>query len=482
MHWNLHHRVEAARGLDSLEDLYTPGEFVSTLEPGASVTFTATLEPETAAAADALVALRAHETQIVSACGDDAPDWIRRLVLAAEQFIVARDGHSAEAGGATVIAGYPWFGDWGRDTMIALPGLALATGRAPIAAQILRTFAQHINQGLLPNRFPDGGEPPEYNTVDATLWFFVALQHYVDATDDLALGRELLPALTDVIDWHRRGTRHGIVVDGGDGLLRAGEPGVQLTWMDAKVGEWVVTPRTGKPVEINALWCNALAIVATLAERLGDARAARAFAAQAATARESFARRFWNADTGYLYDVIDAPPNDAVDATLRPNQLIALALPHRLLPGARARSVIEACERELLTSVGLRTLAPGSPGYVPRYGGSPRERDGAYHQGTVWPWLLGAFARAHFAVHGDAARALAYLEPLALHLSDAGLGQISEIFDAEPPHAPQGCIAQAWSVAEILATWHALAPAAAATRTTLIPSASPRARRARRVA
>jgi len=464
IHWNLRHRAEAARGLDSEEDLYAPGVFAVTLEPGMTVSFTATIEPQAAAAPAALAELRRHEVRLLEAVDAAAPAWIRQLVLAADQFLVGRRGADASGdlpGGTTVIAGYPWFSDWGRDTMIALPGLTLATGRPALAAGILRTFARHVSQGLLPNRFPDAGEAPEYNTVDATLWYFVALHEYLAATGDLVLARELFPVLVEIVDWHRRGTRHGIGADPADGLLRAGEPGVQLTWMDAKVGDWVVTPRIGKPVEINALWCNALAILRDLAERLGERRAAGELTALAARACEAFAAKFWFASGGYLYDVIDGPDGAPPDASLRPNQLLALALPHPVLDRARAACVLAACERELLTSYGLRTLDPGHPAYVPQYGGDQRQRDGAYHQGTVWPWLLGAFVRAHYAVHGDLARARSYLAPLEHHLADACIGQVSEIFDADPPHAPRGCFAQAWSVAEVLRAWVELGGAAA---------------------
>ena len=485
MQWNLRHRAEAARGLDAEEDLYSPGAFVGTLEPGATLAITASVEDAVVPAAIALAELREHEAQLLAGAGTGQPTWIRQLLLAADQFVVSRRAALAAAGGdtvagTTVIAGYPWFGDWGRDTMIALPGLTLATGRAPLAAEVLRTFARYVDQGLLPNRFPDAGEAPEYNSVDATLWYFVAVHEYLQVTQDLALARELYPMLTDIVGWHHRGTRHGIAVDPGDGLLRAGEPGVQLTWMDAKVGDWVVTPRSGKAVEINALWCNAQAILGDIAGRLGDRRAATALAEQARLSTDSFAAKFWYADGGYLYDVVESPDGTGPDASLRPNQLLALALPHAVIDRERAAAVLAACERELVTSYGLRTLSPGSPGYVGRYGGDQRERDGAYHQGTVWPWLLGAFARTHFKVHGDPARAMAYLAPLEQHLADACIGQISEIFDAEPPHAPQGCFAQAWSVAEVLRSWLELRAAEAALQATTSTPQRPRAARPRK--
>ena len=462
VHWNLFHRQEAERGLDSVEDLYSPGVFEIQLEPGDSVTLCATIEAQATPAAEALAALRAHETLLLNSAAVSEPAWIRRLVLAADQFVVSRRGASAD--GKTVIAGYPWFGDWGRDTMIALPGLTLATGRPAVAAQVLRTFARFISEGMLPNRFPDAGETPEYNTADATLWYFVALHEYLQFTDDIALARELWPALHEILDWHRRGTRHGIGMDPADGLLRAGETGTQLTWMDAKVGDWVVTPRSGKPVEINALWCNALRIAADIAARIGERAMADDCPERAGTAITAFRERFWYQPGGYLYDVIDAPARPP-DHSLRPNQLLALALPHPLLARDRALRVLAACERELLTSCGLRTLEPADPAYVGTYGGDQWQRDGAYHQGTVWPWLLGSFARAHYALHRDRERAVSYLAPLEQHLMDACIGQISEIFDADPPHRPRGCFAQAWSVAEILRAWreiHGTMPAAPA--------------------
>jgi predicted glycogen debranching enzyme len=450
MHWNLRHRLEAARGLDSTEDLYMPGVFEFTLSQGDSVHFTATIETGAEPADVAFTSLLRHEATLLSQVSAVQPRWVRQLVLAADQYIVARVG---TPNGKTVIAGYPWFGDWGRDTMIALPGLTLATGRTDLAADILRTFAKHIDQGLLPNRFPDSGDAPEYNTVDATLWYFVAIYEYLRATTDIAFAHEIYPVLEDIISWHRRGTRHGIRVDAADGLLRSGEPGVQLTWMDAKVDQWVVTPRAGKAVEINALWCNALWIMGQLAEQIGKAREARSYDDAAHATAQVFANRFWFDDGQYLYDVIDVPQPATIDASLRPNQLIALSLPYRLLDDVRARMVLRTCERELLTSYGLRTLDPDDPRYEGHYGGNQRQRDGAYHQGTVWPWLLGAFARAHFSLYGNVIWAASYLAPLEQHLSDACIGQISEIFDADAPHLPQGCVAQAWSVAEVLRAW-----------------------------
>jgi len=381
----------------------------------------------------------------------EVPPWIDQLVLAADEFLVRR-ALADEPGGLSVIAGYHWFGDWGRDTMIALPGLTLATGRPEAARRILATFARFVDGGMLPNVFPDAGQAPEYNTVDAALWYVEAVRAYHAATGDDAALRELFPALEAIVRGYTAGTRYGIRVDG-DGLVAAGEHGVQLTWMDAKVGDWVVTPRIGKPVEINALWYNALVAIADLARRLG--RPSAAWQAMADRAAAAFSR-FWNAEAGYCYDVIDGPAGH--EAVLRPNQIFAVSLPASPLSADRQRLVVDRCARQLLTSYGLRSLAPGEPGYQPRYLGGPRERDGAYHQGTVWGWLLGPFALAYHRVHGDREAARAFLAPMAQHLAEYGLGSIAEVFDAEPPFSPGGCIAQAWSVAETLRAWCELAP------------------------
>jgi predicted glycogen debranching enzyme len=334
--------------------------------------------------------------------------------------------------------------------MISLPGLLLATGRHQVAARVLRTFAHFVDQGMLPNRFPDAGERPEYNTVDATLWYFQAIRATQSASGDDALLKELFPVLQEIVEWHVRGTRYNIHVDPADGLLYAGEPGVQLTWMDAKVGDWVVTPRIGKPVEINALWYNALCILAEFAHHLGEP-AAR-YKALAQQTRRGFAR-FWNEEGGYCRDVIDGPGGD--DPAQRPNQLLAVSLPHSPLDAPQQRAVVDFCARHLLTSHGLRSLAPEDPAYLGHYGGDQRQRDVAYHQGTVWGWLIGPFIDAHLRVYGDRERARSYLEPFARHLAAHGVGSISEIFDGDPPFAPRGCIAQAWSVAEVLRAWQA---------------------------
>jgi predicted glycogen debranching enzyme len=348
----------------------------------------------------------------------------------------------------SIIAGYHWFGDWGRDTMISLPGLCLATGRPDVARRILATFARFVDRGMLPNVFPDSGERPEYNTADAALWFFEAVRAYHAATGDARLVDELYPVLAEMIAWHERGTRYGIGLDEADGLLHAGQAGVQVTWMDARVGDRVVTPRTGKPVEINALWYNALLAMSSLARAAGKDHVP--WDDLAGRARAGFSR-FWNEAAGACYDVIDGLSGD--DATLRPNQILAVSLPASPLPPDRQGRVVDMCARRLLTSVGLRSLAPGEREYVGRYGGGPTDRDGAYHQGPAWGWLLGPFALAHFRVYGDREAALGFLAPMAHHLAAYGVGSIAEIFEGDPPFAPRGAIAQAWSVAETLRAW-----------------------------
>jgi predicted glycogen debranching enzyme len=442
---NFEYDAERQRGLDYQEDLFNP--LVLRFDLGRRRTATiiaSTAATEVERAAD----LRRREidrrAQVLQAASSDDP-LVRALHTAADSFIVARGDQE------TVVAGYHWFSDWGRDTMIALPGLTLVTGRADVARRILLAFAPHVNQGMLPNWFPDAGEAPEYNTVDAALWFFEAVRALLQHTGDYDFVRENLYAvLAGIIDWHVRGTRYGIRVDG-DGLLASGEPGVQLTWMDAKVGDWVVTPRHGKPVEIQALWHNALRIMETLAARFGDRAGRRRYAAMAALARRSFNRLFWNDAAGCLYDVVGpAGP----DASIRPNQILAVSLAHSMLPAGKARQVVSVVERDLLTPYGLRSLAPADPQYRGRYEGDPWSRDSAYHQGTVWPWLLGPFITAYVKSRGRSpesrARAAEWLAPLRDHLNDAGLGHVSEVFDGDAPHRPGGCVAQAWSAAELL--------------------------------
>ncbi len=458
-YWRCRHREEADRGLDELEDLFTPGEFTAELPVRGPIFFSATSEARPASPGAEVLGLVVREARtLAAALPASAPAWVCQLATAAGQFIVRRGGTAGVGGGdasedgMSIIAGYPWFADWGRDTMIALPGLASALGRHAIAARILRTYARYVDRGMLPNRFPDGGEAPEYNTADATLWYFHALDCHVTASGDQALAIELLPVLRSIIECHVQGTRHGIRVDPRDGLLAAGEAGVQLTWMDAKVGARVVTPRIGKAVELNALWLNALHVGAKFAAHSGDAVAERYCKELLRHASAGFAR-FWNAERGCLYDVIDVEAGDARDPSIRPNQLFALSLPYCALEPLQSSAVLETCARELLTSHGLRSLAASEPAYVGRYAGDGSTRDGAYHQGTVWSWLLGPFALAHYRVHGDARLALSFLEPIAAHLRDACVGSISEIFDGDAPHAARGCFAQAWSVGEALRAW-----------------------------
>jgi predicted glycogen debranching enzyme len=449
--------AEWERGFAGLEDHFMATEFHLALHAGESVTIVASTNKRPGINSDkALEVRRAYEAGVCASAGpsfDAAPESVRRLLLAADQFIVRR-ATSGNRKGQTIIAGYHWFSDWGRDTMISLPGLTLATGRPEVAKSILSTFAHYVSEGMLPNNFPDAGATPEYNTVDATLWYFEAIRAYHAATEDDDLLRNLFPTLESIIDHHRRGTRYGIRADSSDGLLFAGEAGVQLTWMDAKVGDWVVTPRIGKPVEINALWYHALSTIGAFARRLG--RPDEIYTSAARKAGEGF-RRFWNERTGYCHDVLDGPAGN--DPALRPNQLFAISLPAGsadeppLLTRAQEKSVLDAVARQLLTSYGLRTLAPTDPAYTGRYGGGQRQRDGAYHQGTAWAWLMGPFVSAHLKVYHDPLAARQYLLPLLDHLGSYGVGSLGEIFEGDPPFKPVGCIAQAWSVAEVLRAW-----------------------------
>lgn len=439
--------IEEYRGQpDVTEDHLYAALIRFTLRPGESVTLAATTEPEASLDGDAAYAeRRAYEQRLLAQA--NLPAEAARLVLAADQFVVQRPT-AKDPNGRSIIAGFPWFSDWGRDTMIGLPGLTLVTGRPHTAAGILRTYAQFVDQGMIPNRFPDAGERPEYNTVDASLWYFEALRAYHAATGDDALVRELFPVLADIIRWHRRGTRYSIQMDPADGLLSAGEPGIQLTWMDAKIDEWVVTSRIGKPVEINALWYNALCIMAAFAQLLDED--ATPYQELAQRVEVGFGR-FWYEKMGYCYDVVDGP--DGNDGSLRPNQLLAISLPYSPLPPAQQRSALDACARHLLTAHGLRSLSPDDKNYVGVYGGNRTKRDGAYHQGTVWAWLIGPFVSAHLRVYQNRAQARSYLKPLLHHLRDHGVGHISEIFDGDPPFTPRGCFAQAWSIAEVLRAW-----------------------------
>jgi predicted glycogen debranching enzyme len=453
--------LEKYRGLDDREDNLLAAVFRATLQTNQSVSIVFSTDANAALDGNAArtenakreVDLLAQWSSTDGPAATAASGWIRQLILAADQFVVRRDlADSREVTeGKTIIAGYHWFGDWGRDTMIALPGLTLATGRADIAKQILLSFARYIDGGMLPNNFPDAGGRPEYNTVDAALWFFEAVRQYYAATEDTEALAKLFPVMAQMIDAHVAGTRYQIHVDQADGLLYAGKPGVQLTWMDAKVGDWVVTPRIGKPVEINALWFNALETMAGLAPVLK--KSAEPFAKLAALARQSFGK-FWNSSAGYCYDVIDAP-GIGNDAALRPNQIFTVSLPQSPLSAEQQKGVVDICARRLLTSHGLRSLAQSESGYQGHYGGGVRERDGAYHQGTVWGWLLGPFVLAHLRVYADRAASMSFLEPLGKQIHSHGLGTLSEIFDGDAPFTPRGCIAQAWTVAEVLRAWRA---------------------------
>ena len=373
-----------------------------------------------------------------------------QLVLAADQFVIAPHTRTSDRADArTIIAGYPWFTDWGRDTMISLEGLCLLTGRHKEAGSILRTFASHTRDGLIPNLFPEGENAGLYHTADATLWFFHALERYVRISGDVETLDALLPVMQDIIDHHLKGTRFNIHVDPADGLLVQGQEGFQLTWMDAKVDGWVVTPRRGKAVEINALFYNALKLFAGWLRERGTASAV-IYEKHAQRARMSFNARFWNEELGYLYDVIDGE-NGGPDSALRPNQLFAISLDHPILDKPHWRAVLDVVQRELLTPVGLRTLSRSHPDYKPCYDGDLRARDAAYHQGTVWPWLIGPFMDAWLKVHRDSPlNGHQLVESLYAHLSEGCMGSIAEIFDAEKPFHSRGCVAQAWSVAELL--------------------------------
>jgi len=466
--------IEDYRGQnDVVDDNYYAGMFSAELAPGQKLTFVASVEPEPNLDGDVAYAERQlYEAELLEKA---RPLWTglpaamepakRQLILAADQFVVRR-ATPQNPSGRSVIAGYPWFSDWGRDTMISLPGLTLPTGRTALAAEILRTYAQFVEQGMLPNRFPDEGETPEYNTVDATLWYFEAARAIIAATNDTLLLHDLFPVLADIIAWHQKGTRYNIHLDPADGLLYAGEPGWQLTWMDAKVGDWVVTPRMGKPVEINALWYNALRIMADFARQLAalnqqdatELQAAAAGYAQLAEQTAAGYQRFWLAEKGYCADLLDGPDGD--DPALRPNQLLAVALPHSPLTAVQQKAIVDVCAYHLLAGTGLRTLSPDHASYVGHYGGPPKQRDGAYHQGTSWSWLMGPFMAAHWRVYQDKEMALGFLRPLLHHLQDHGLGSISEIFDGDPPFTPRGCSAQAWGVAELLRSWWLITHAA----------------------
>lgn len=453
--------VEQYRGLGDEEDHLHGATGKVTLQPGDVIDIVASTENEPQFASNASLQQKSdrdlellNNWYSTNNLTPNANSWIEKLVLAADQFVVDRP-LTDNPEGKTIIAGYPWFTDWGRDTMISLPGLTISTGRYDIAQTILRTFAKYVDQGMLPNVFPDAGATPEYNTVDATLWYFEAIRSYYTATEDQVFLKELFPLLKDIIDWHIKGTRYQIKMDD-DGLLYAGESGVQLTWMDAKVGDWVVTPRIGKPVEVNALWYNALISMVYFADVLGET--GTEYQQLAANTRSQFAK-FWNAAGGYCYDVIDSPNGN--DPSFRPNQIFAVSLPAMtlskyaapLLNPEQQRMVVDQVGQKLLTSYGLRSLSPDYSDYAGTYGGNQLQRDGTYHQGTTWGWIIGHYVQAHLQVHQNPELASSFIAPMADHLLNDCIGNINEIFDGNAPFTPRGCFAQAWSVAEVLRSW-----------------------------
>jgi len=458
------YRLERSRGYEYEGALWSPGVIQASLEPGGEAGIVASVETwevvHAMSAKECFAAEVARRERLLSIAHQEDP-FAAQLVLAADQFLIrpgTRTGDAARAAATgdeprTVIAGYHWFTDWGRDTMISLEGLTLVTNRHREAGNILRTFASYIRDGLIPNLFPEGEKGGLYHTADATMWFFHAVKKYVDYTGDRETLRLLLPKMIDIIDEHARGTRFNIHVDPADGLLSQGADGYQLTWMDAKVGDWVVTPRRGKAVEINALYYNALRVLQEFASQQGDAATALRMEQLALRARESFKLKFWNAERGCLFDVVDAE-GGGDDPAIRPNQIFSISLPHPILDESRWGAVMDVVREKLLTPVGLRSLAPGNPAYKQCYDGDLRGRDAAYHQGTVWAWLIGPFVDAWLKVHPDDVGTMQRLvDGFAPHMNDGCVGSISEIFDAEAPFTQRGCIAQAWSVAEVLRCW-----------------------------
>lgn len=439
--YNLEYNVDRLRGLEFREDLFSHGKFVVSLKSGDKLGVIVSLRHPKGKDAFKLFDHEKKRRQLIISKFND--DRLQRLALAADQFIVRRGKLN------TIIAGYHWFSDWGRDTMISLPGLCLVTGRFEDAKKILKVFADHMKYGMLPNRFPDDGEAPEYNTIDATLWYFNAVYKYFSYTGDLDCIQSLLPVLKQSIVAHQKGTRYNIHIDSTDHLLYGGEEGVQLTWMDAKVGDWVVTPRRGKPVEINALWYNALCVMENLLMESGDRDGAKVYHDEAQIVHEHFNSTFWNEKGGYLYDCING---DDKDESIRPNQIYAISLPFPVLSKEKSVKVFEVVTRHLLTQRGLRSLSPNDAEFKPRYEGGVLQRDGAYHQGTVWSYLVGPYIDALMKVKGVKGKneAIAFIENFYPHLDEAGCGSVSEIFDATEPFAPKGCVAQAWGVAEVL--------------------------------
>ena len=461
------YRTEQARGYAHEGELWSPGFFQADLTGQSTATLIGSTEPwdivEVLSPADVLGSERERRARLLEEAAPEAREGVAaELVFASDQFVITPAGRAEDAARAhaagdevrTVIAGYHWFTDWGRDTMISLEGLTLTTGRCLEAGYILRTFAHYVRDGLIPNMFPDGQKEGLYHTADATLWFFHALGRYLSKSGDRITLRLLLPTLVNIVEHHLHGTKFNIRVDPADGLLAQGKEGYQLTWMDAKMGDWVVTPRRGKAVELNALWFNALKLLEGWLRETGNAEAAQRYEEHAGRARASFNQRFWFEEGGHLYDVVDVDGGTASDAACRPNQLFAVSLDNPVLDEARWKSVVDVAERELLTPVGLRSLSPNHPDYKPIYGGDLRSRDGAYHQGTVWAWLIGPFIDAWLKVHPqDKPAARKFLERFPASMNENGIGTISEVFDAREPHTAGGCIAQAWSVAEVLRCW-----------------------------
>jgi len=455
--------LDDQRGYPSKGKLWSPGYFIVPLKKGISVTLIASTEDwHTINAFDpeaAFVTETDRRRRLLRNADPRVQSGIAaELVLAADQFIIMPAGRIKNAARAraagdelrSVIAGYHWFTDWGRDTMISLEGLTLTTRRYQEAAWILRTFAQYVKRGLIPNMFPEGQNDGLYNTADASLWFFHAVNRYVLTTGDENTLIELLPTLNEMIDWHIHGTDFGIGVDPADGLLKQGAEGYQLTWMDAKVGDWVVTPRRGKAVEINALWYNALRLTEGWTRQAKQVDRAKLLGEAAQRAKESFNKRFWNPELNCLFDVVDTEQGQN-DPSIRPNQVFAIALQNPVLDEDKWVPVMKVVEEKLLTPRGLRSLSRENKDYKPKYFGDLRSRDAAYHQGTVWAWLIGPFIDAWLKVHPqEKAQARKFVEAFAPHLDEGCIGSISEIFDAEPPFTQRGCIAQAWSVAEVL--------------------------------
>jgi predicted glycogen debranching enzyme len=477
-YWGIFHRRDSERGLADQEDVYQVGVFRMQIVPGMRTTLVLSAESELSSDLGGPhhedyvdQSFNRHQRRIkqLLAVADYSTDDLSlrnpvqaRLIVAADQFIVARPDYSntgtmdsplrLSPDRKTIIAGYPWFTDWGRDSMISLPGLLLCTGRYSEARGLLKAFTSFIHDGLIPNRFPDKGEAPEYNTADATLWMFHAIDSYLAATGDWTLLKDLFPVLSEVISWHIHGTDYNIGVDPADGLLHAGAPGMQLTWMDAKVGDWVVTPRRGKPVEVNALWYFALTAMESWAVRLS--RDASAYSQLRTQVRQHFAARFWYEAGGYLYDVVDVDGTAGHnDASLRPNQLLAASLTRDLLSEEQIVSMWQQVTDHLLTPMGLRSLSPTDPAYRSHFKGPPSERDAAYHQGAVWIWLIGPYIDVALRIHNDRVKLRPLLQPLVQHLWDTCLGMLSEVAEPEPPFTPAGCFAQAWSIAEFLRCW-----------------------------